>query len=88
MNPGLLIFALFFTLSVVYGMSHAHASCAPPLFGSTEPCFDSYSVSRDQVTEEYVMNHIYKYIDASYDNWQMSDRGWGITKILYWIYLQ
>ena len=76
MKPGFLIFALFFTLFVVYGVNDAHASCIAPLSGPTEPCFDVFIESSYQITEEYVMNYIYEYIEANYDNWQMSDRGW------------
>ena len=55
---------------------YAHAICIAPPSGLPKPCFDSYLKSRGMVTEGYIMNHIYEYIDANYDVWQVSDREW------------
>ncbi len=57
-------------------MRYAHAICIAPSSGPPKPCFDSYMVNRDGITEEYIMNRIYENIDARYDVWQISDREW------------
>ena len=83
-TPGLLeslyisfIEPVFSDVAGMLEIRHAHATCIAPPSGLPKPCFDSYLKSRDRVTEGYIMNHIYEYIDANYnDVWQVSDREW------------
>ena len=55
-------------------MPYSHASCATPLLGLPVLCFDSFMIDNNGVTEESIMNHIYGYIGANYDEWYVSDR--------------
>ena len=54
----------------------AFASCAAPLIGPAGPCFDSFMINNEKISEESIMNRIYEYINANYDSWQMSERNW------------
>lgn len=73
---GIIILSSSFIIADDSEIKYVYAACAATLFGPTGPCFDSFMISHDEITEEYIMNHTYEYISVNYDNWQMSDREW------------
>lgn len=58
------------------GIPYSYASCVAPLLGSPGPCFDSFSMSSDTLTQRGIMEDYARNIEMNYDDWQMSDRKW------------
>ena len=78
MKTGLLImFAVgIIVLSSAILFEDAYAGCAAPLLGLSGPCFDSFMISHEPLTEESIMEGLTTNIEVNYDSWQMSDRDW------------
>ncbi len=71
MRISLLIIVIIASTSI--GVDQAYALCNES-DGPPEPCFDSFKVSNEKITEKWIMNDIYSYIQVNYDSWEMSDR--------------
>lgn len=74
MKPSILI--IFAVGMIGFGVQYSYASCAAPLFGSPEPCFDVFSVSAVPLTEKIIMENYARNIEMNYDDWQISNRDW------------
>ena len=55
---------------------HSYAGCAAPLFGFSGPCFDSFRVNHEPLSEKSIMEDLTTNIVTNYDSWQMSNRDW------------
>lgn len=55
---------------------YAYAACAAPLFGFSGPCFDSFMISHEPLTEKSIMEDLTTNIEINYDSWQVSNRDW------------
>ena len=58
-------------------IQYSYASCAAPLFGEPGPCFDSFRISHEPMTQKLIMENLARNIEVDYPDWQMSDRKWG-----------
>ena len=61
-----IIFSGGFVITNAYGMCFESD-------GVPAPCFDSHKGSSEKITEKWIMNDIYSYIQRNYDSWEMSD---------------
>ena len=77
---GLMIFGGSLVLPT---MSYAFAVCAPTSFGEPMLCFDSFHVSHEPLTEELIMDSIYRNLETNYDGWIQTDRSWVNTDVGY-----
>jgi hypothetical protein len=69
----LIIIGIIFSGGFV--ITNAYAMCAES-DGPPEPCFDSYRMSYEKITEKSMMESFARNIEINYDDWQMSDRNW------------
>ncbi|WP_428325449.1 hypothetical protein [Nitrosopumilus sp.] len=82
-------FLIIVGLSVIGGflvlptMSYAFAACAPTPFGESMPCFDSFHVFHEPLTEELIMDSIYRNLETNYDGWIQTDRIWANNDVGY-----
>lgn len=74
-NRLLIIIGLFFFISSVsLYLPDVYGSCIETIL--PEPCFDSFTMSPEPLTEKSIMEDFARYIEVNYENWQMSNRDW------------
>lgn len=67
---------LMIVFSLAFLPAYAYASCAATPSGESLPCFDSFHVSSEPLTEDLVMDTIYRNLDTNYKGWIQTDRSW------------
>jgi len=74
MKTRLLIGIVFGLFLLVIILPNAYAGCATTIL--PQPCFDSFVVNHESLTEKSIMENFARNIEVNYPNWKRSDRNW------------
>ncbi len=67
---------IIFTIGMIgfATIPYSYAGCVATIL--PEPCFDSFSISGELMTEKSIMENFARNIELNHGDWEMSDRNW------------